>query len=412
MDDQAELSADLDRHLREVLSAELAENLLPVTEFRLAPGRVVALLPNPVWGDVFRDHAAEIVRAWLVPSGLALHQVVVRDAPASVRRGQRFSDFLQDPGNQLALAACRRVVDAPGLEHNPLYLHGPAGTGKSHLLAAVAAEFGDMVAADAVVRIDGTEFVAREAQQLADGAASELKARLDQAALICFDRIEALAGRALAQEVLFSLINEALDRGTQMVFAGHRPPQRLDDFAERVTSRLAWGLAVPLEVPQSETRSAVLAQLIGPLAEVLGAAELTQLVDHFAPDMHQVAKLAERLLAGERPSARSELASFDRIVRVVADHYGLRPADIAGQRRLRAVAHARQVALLLGRRLTSHSLVALGGMVGGRDHSTVLYGIRMVEERLEKDEDFVREIADLTRQVLGRAVADGEVAMR
>jgi chromosomal replication initiator protein len=399
------LSAALGAHLATVVPPELAEVLLQAVRFRVAHGRAIAVLPNPVWREVFRDHAAEAARSWLKERGLTLHVAAMVDAPSAVARSvQRFGDFLQDPGNQLALAACRRVVEAPGLEHNPLYLHGPPGCGKSHLLAAVISEYRESLDASAVVELDGPTFVAREAQRLAEGERSELHERIERAALVSLDRVEALAGRAMAQEALFSLVNDALERGTQLVLAGAAAPQKLPGFVERVASRLAWGLSVAMEAPQIETRLALLTRLAGAAAAEIDAQELTGLVESYAPDMHQVVRLAERLIAGERPGRRTEMASFDRIVQAVADRYGLRPGDIAGQRRLREIARARQVALLLGRRLTSHSLMALGGMVGGRDHSTVLHAVRTAEERASQDSEFARELSELTQEILGQSV--------
>lgn len=400
-DANTEMTEALTRHLASVLPPELAEVLLAAVRFRASPGRIMAVAPNPVWRDVFRDHAVAEARAWLKSRDMALHVVAMLDVPSAAReRAQRFQDFLQDPGNQLALTACRRVVEAPGLEHNPLYLHGPAGCGKSHLLAAVAAEYREALDAQAVVELDGPSFVARDAQQLAEGTHPALRERIERAALVVLDRVEALSGRAMAQEALFSLVNEALERGTQLVFAGAAAPQKLEGFAERVASRLAWGLSVAIEPPQIETRLALLARLAGPSGAEIPADELTRLVETSAPDMHHIARLAERLAAGERPDRRAEMASFDRIMQTVADRYELRPGDIAGQRRLKEIARARQVALLLGRRLTGHSLAALGGMVGGRDHSTVLYAIRSAEERVASDSEFAREIAELTQEVL------------
>jgi chromosomal replication initiator protein len=401
--DSEATTAQLLRALRKTLPSELSEVLLPTIRWRGASGRMVAVLPNPVWRDVFREHAADTVRALLKGKGLGLHIVCRRDIEQAARvAGRRLDNFLQDPGNQLALTACRRAVEAPGLEHNPLYLHGPPGCGKSHLLAAIAAEYRTSLDDGAAVEITGPDFVAREAQQLAERSQSPLRLRLEQAAVICFDGVEALTHRALAQEELFHLINSSLERGQQLVFSGSLPPRKLHGIEDRLVTRLAWGLAVAIEPPHAETRLALLRQLAGPAAGEIDAEELARLVDTFAPDMHQVVKLAERLAEGERPGAVSEVASFDRIVQAVADRFGLRPGDLSGKRRHREVARARQVALLLGRRLTGHSLDALGGMIGGRDHSTVLYSIRQAEARLKKDKDLARELTELTQQILGR----------
>jgi chromosomal replication initiator protein len=401
--DSAAAGPHLLRALARDLPPELAEVLLPTLQLKAAAGRLVAVLPNPVWRDVFREHAAEIARALLKSRGLGLHVVCRLDLPAQgMGQGSRLDDVLLDPGNQLALTACRRAVEAPGLEHNPLYLHGPAGSGKSRLLAGIASEYRALLDEPSVVEFIGSDFVAREAQQLSQRGKSALRTRLERAAVIVFDGVDALSNRALAQEELFHLINSALERGQQLVLAGSLPPRKLPGIEDRLVTRLAWGLAVAIEPPQVETRLALLRRLAGPAAAEVPADELARMVDTFAPDMHQVVRLAERLREGERPGAGSEFASFDRIVQAVADRYGLRPGDLSGKRRHREVARARQIALLLGRRLTGHSLDALGGMIGGRDHSTVLYSIRQAEGRLAKDQALARELNELTQEVLGR----------
>jgi chromosomal replication initiator protein len=389
--------------LAQALPAEIAEVLLPPLRLRANASRLVVVVPNPVWRDVFHELAAERLRTLLKAKGLSLQVICRLDvAERSTASEQRFATFLQDPGNQLALTACRRAVEAPGLEHNPLYLHGPTGCGKTHLLTAVAAEYRAMLDDHAVVAFSGPDFVAREAQRLAERGSSPLRQRLEKAALLLIDGIDALANRALAQEELFHLINSGLERGQQIVIAGSAAPRKLPGFEDRLVTRLAWGLSVAIEPPHAETRLALLRRLGDQAANDIPADELARLVDTFAPDMHQVVKLAERLREGERPGVGADYASFDRIVQVVAERYDLRPGDLSSKRRHREVAQARQLALLLGRRLTGHSLDALGGMIGGRDHSTVLYSIRQAEERVAADKDLQRDVAEMTQRILDR----------
>jgi len=397
------LISDATEHLRSTLPATLTDVLLPALRLRVVGNRLMAMLTNLAWLEVFQAHAAESLRSWSSSRGLELNAMARSGAEVDTAGGatQRFTDFLRDPGNQLALTASRRVVEAPGLEHNPLYLHGPAGCGKSHLLSAVAAEFRQMLGEHAVVTFDGPSFVARDAQQLAERGSTPLRLALSHAAVVIVDQIEALANRTLAQEELFHLINSCLERGQQLVFAGADAPRKLPGFEDRLVTRLGWGLAVAIEPALAESRLGLLRRLAGPAAEDMEASELARLVDTLAPDMHHVVRLAERLREGERVSVGTDMASFDRILQVVAEHFELRPSDIAGKRRLREVAQARQFTLLLGRRLTAHSLVALGGMVGGRDHSTVLYSIRQAEERLAEEPEQQRIIAALTQKILG-----------
>jgi chromosomal replication initiator protein len=388
----------LRRQIAAGLPAELAEVLVPALRLRLAGDRLVVAAHSQPWIEALRAHAAPVLARVAGEAGLTL---AIDDGGVALAPLQTFAAWREDPGNRLALAACRRVAQAPGIEHNPLYLHGPAGTGKSHLLTALAAETVAAVGEGLVMMCSGDAFVTEWAPALARRGADPLQARLDRAALVAIDGIDALAGRALAQEELFHLLNAGLERGTQIAVTGRQAPQRLAGVEDRIATRLSWGLVVALEPPSVETRIAVLRDLC-PAATGLDPGELARMVDIFAPDMHQTVRLAERLAMGERPGQHGAGIGFDRIMTVVAEGYGVRPADLAGPGRERRISRARQAALLLGRRFTGHSLVALGGMVGGRDHATVLYAIRTAEERLAGDPAEARQLAEITRRLLGQ----------
>lgn len=397
--------AELARHLRQALPAEVAEIALPALRLRAGRRRVLAVACSPAWRAVLHRLVADEARRFLAARGLEFQLAIAGDAvePGPAAGGADLAGFLSDPGNQLALAAARRVVEAPGLEHNPLYLHGPAGCGKSHLAAAVAGEYRAVLGdGDCALAVDGAGFVAEWAQRLAERREDGLRARIAAAALVVVDGVDALAGHQLAQEELFHLINACLDRGQQLLFTGRAPPRRLPGFEERLATRLGWGLAVAIELPHPETRIALLRRLAGPAAPDDAAA--ARLVEAAAPDMHRVVALARQLAAGEAPEALrggEGMVSFDRIVQVVAARCGLRAGDLTGQRRHKGVNQARGLALLLGRRLTGHSLEALGGMVGGRSHATVLHAVRQAEARLEGDPALRREIEGWTQEMLG-----------
>jgi chromosomal replication initiator protein len=409
---------DTVQRLRSALTADLApevaEILLSVLVVQQDPDGLILQVPNAAWAQVARSLALPSAQRWAeraVP-GMSVRIIDLDSttpvAPAYGSKIHVFADFLADPGNQIALATCRRVVEQPGLEHNPLYLHGPAGSGKSHLLQAVCHEYRHMLGADAAVLLTGTEFVASGAQELSQRtseAAPEgsLRGRLEAAAVIALDGVDALGGRDLAQEELFHIINSALDRGAQLLFAARQPPRRLPQFTERLASRLAWGLTVGLDAPHLETRVALVRRIAGSHVSNVDIGQLTALIEAQAPDMHQAVILAERLRRGGielTAASRPVGAGFDRIVQVVADHFSLRPGDLTGQRRHSEIVHARGLALLLGRRLTNHSMESLGGMVGGRDHTTVLHALRSTEAKLTADPALQRTLDELTRRVL------------
>lgn len=396
------------RLLFRYLPPELAEVLLPAVRWRGEDDRLTAVVPNPTWAALVEERCRPLLAALLAERGAVLNVLCrqeVAEGPGERRPG--FDNLIEHPGNQFAASACRRILDAPGAEHNPLYLHGPAGSGKTHLVASLEREFTALVGPEAVVRLTGADWVGRHAQELAERGDTPLRRRLDEAVAVLLDDVGELAGRQLAQEQLFHLINHALERGQQVVATGPCPPRQLR-LEDRLSTRLGMGLAVPLDPPPIETRLALLRQVAGPAADVIEAGDLTRLVETLAPDMHHVIALAARLRSGEAPLAGGATAvSFDRVLECVAARYDVRPRDITGQRRHRAVVQARQLALMLGRRLTGKSLDALGGMVGGRDHSTVLYSIRQAEERTAGDAAFAATVDTLTQEILARPTASG-----
>jgi chromosomal replication initiator protein len=158
-------------------------------------------------------------------------------------------------------------------------------------------------------------------------------------------------------------------------------------------------LVIGIEPAHLETRMAVILRRGGNAAQAMTSAALVSLIEARAPDMHQAVALADHLAQhGEFP--QTGVVGFDRILATVADRCQLRPGDLTGKRRDRETSVARGLALLLGRRLTDHSLQALGGMVGGRDHATVLHSLRTTEERIATDPAIRQLYEELARSVV------------
>lgn len=390
------------RFLNKHLDTEIAEVLLPIINWRHTKTGVTAILPNPIWEDVFLRFAADGLRQSLESKGLKLrHRCRQHNTEQEQLRQLHFENYLRDPGNEFALSACKRVIDAPGIEHNPLYLYGPSGCGKSHLINACKSEYEQLMGADSVLVFSGPRFVNRDAHRLAERTETDIRKNIEAAAVILFDDVDPLTNRSLAQEELFHLINNSMEKGQQLIFTGSDVPQRLN-LEERLATRLGWGLSVGIEAPLTETRLAFLQELAGDVLNDLDSNELAHVVDTTAPNMHHVMQLSERLLDGEDIMRNEDQASFDSILDSVGNHFNVRPGDIIGKRQTKDIVRARQAALLLGRRLTRHNLESLGGMVGGRDHSTVIYSIREAEKRIKNDEQFQRDIQSLTQDVLNK----------
>jgi chromosomal replication initiator protein len=377
----AALAARLPTHLVEVLAPAIRV-VRTADGLRLAPR-------SAAWAEVIERHAAGVVAGLDHPLGLDPGT----DRPvAAAQPTTTFATTLADPGNRMALAACRRAVEAPGLEHNPLYLHGGPGTGKSHLLSAAAHEARRTLGDAAVLVLSAQDLVATAAQELSEGRQGPLRESLDRAMIVIIDDVDVLAGRNLAQEELFHLINRALDHGQQLILAGSQPPRRLADIEDRLTTRLAWGLVVALEPTHLETRVALVRRLAGQAGNDQGD-DLTALVERIGTDLHRATALGRRLAAGEPVEPVATAVAVEAIIDLVAARLHLRPGDIAGKRRHRPVVTARQLVLWLARRHTSHGLIGLGALVGGRDHTTIMHALREAERRRTEDAVF-RDLAD------------------
>lgn len=391
----------LQRKLRRELPAAIADVLLPALTWRISKRRVTISVSNPLWREVFDQYASKLCQQTVESSGRQL--TVLSPDPlenSHDKRKRTFKEFLTDPGNQFALATCRSICDAPGMLHNPLYIYGPPGVGKSHLISAIVHHFHQSLGNESAVYWSGREFVDTIVHQLAQRDQGSLHPTLQQASLIAVDDLEEIGDRAVAQEELYLLINHALEMGQQLVFGSRLPPRRIAHIEDRVSTRLSWGLCIGIDPPANETKSRFLRSVAGSFADDLSSNEISNLLRNYGNDMHHVLELGKRLATGERPEFDTPRASFDRILATVADSLGIRAGDIAGKGRQRQLVQARQASLLLGRLLTNHSLVALGGMVGGRDHSTVLHSLRQAQLRIDEDAQFAAWINDLQQEIL------------
>jgi chromosomal replication initiator protein len=230
------------------------------------------------------------------------------------------------------------------------------------------------------------------------GVIAKIRSSLESAAILGLDGIEILGNLPLAQETCYSLINQCLDEGRQVVATSQVVPKQIASLESRLLTRLMAGLLIAIDAPLVETRSAYLRSLIGARFDQQDPIRLQEILKTRVFTMRQVEDLARRLDAGERLAA--PLAALDAIVRVVAAHYQIRPQDLTSASRERACSLARQTALLLARRLTNYSLVGLGSMTGGRDHSTVIYAIRTAEKRAENDPTYAALVETLSQKAL------------
>jgi chromosomal replication initiator protein len=329
-----------------------------------------------------------------------------------------FERFVVGTNNQLAVAASRAVAEKPAKMYNPLFLYGGVGLGKTHLMHAVGHRILADDATRRVIYLSAEQFTNELVSSIQQGTMAAFRRRFRDMDLLLLDDVQFLEGKESTQEEFFHTFNALYDAQRQIVLTSDRPPKELRGLEERLVSRFEWGLVADIQPPDLETRMAILRkkasddgltlddEVIAYIAHSCKASvrELEGAVIKllaFSSLTHQeiTPALAHTALLGMLSRARDEgpVLSPERIQETVARRWRVRPDALASKRRTKDVTVPRQVAMYLIKEALGTSLVQIGELFGGRDHSTVIHSIRKVEEEMERDPDF-RKLVEETRQ--------------
>lgn len=363
------------------------------------------------------SNGAAASRADPAPSGDTAGDVI-QTAPLEARF--TFDSFVVGKPNELAHAAARRVAEGGPVTFNPLVLYGGVGLGKTHLMHAIAWELRARQPELNVLYLSAEQFMYRFVQALRERKMMDFKHLFRSVDVLMVDDVQFIAGKDSTQEEFFHTFNALVDQNKQIIISADRAPGEIKELEDRVRSRLQCGLVVDLHPTDYELRLGILqskvqqhrdtypgleiapgvleflAQRISTNVRVLEGA-LTRLFA-FASlvgreiDMELTQDcLADVLRASERK------ITVEEIQRRVSDYYNIRLSDMIGPKRLRSFARPRQVAMYLAKQLTSRSLPEIGRRFGGRDHTTVMHGVRRIEELKQTDGQMAEDVEMLRR---------------
>jgi chromosomal replication initiator protein len=323
-----------------------------------------------------------------------------------------FERFVIGAGNRVAHAAALAVAEAPSEAYNPLFLHGPPGLGKTHLLAAIA-HYLHANAPSLSVRYTTAECFTNEfVGALRCSGSERFKSRYRDLDVLLVDDVQFLQGKQRTEEEFFHTFNALYEGGSQLVLSADRLPSELSTLAARLRDRFEWGLTVAVEPPDLPTRLTVLHRLADEAgvdeADHDALSELARRIDANVRRLHgaltrvvahaslTAKPLSPELIAELVPSSGSEgPTTVEEIQRRVAAACGVSRADLVGASRVAPALRARQMAILLTRELTDLSLPQIGRLYGGRDHSTVLNSLRRAAASVAEDADFAQRVAEL-----------------
>jgi len=337
-----------------------------------------------------------------------------------------FDSFVEGHGNAFALAIARQAAAWADGHFNPIFFCGPYGYGKTHLLNAIAWEAQRLRPDARVVYLTAERFLSTFVRATQDRTMAAFKDSLRNADMLLIDDVQFVGGKAGTQEELLSTLTALIEDGKKIVLSADRPPMALTEVEPRLRSHLASGLTCPVEPADRALKLAVARNRIEALARlgvVSGEAQaevLEHLVDRTPGSMRELEGAVNTLaaVAGARLSALSvdeaqallgsalrggpeRRITVDEIQKTVADHFSLKQADLLSERRTRAVARPRQIAMWLCKQHTTRSYPDIGRRFGGRDHTTVLHGVRKIAELMALDDQIARDVETLTRKLRG-----------
>ena len=329
-----------------------------------------------------------------------------------------FDNFVVGPSNRLAHGAALAVSNHPGSVYNPLFIYGPPGVGKTHLLYAIANSIKAKNPDTKIVYIKGDQFTTELIQAIQTGKNIEFRSKYREADLFLIDDIQFIAGKETTQEEFFHTFNKLYEEHKQIVMTSDRKPSDMLTLEDRLKTRFEWGLLADIQPPDYETRMAILKNKAIHLGLNLTDDVCNYIAINITNNVRQIEGTVKKIMAyRDLNNMPLDLANISRaiddmfkvegnalptpnlIISQVCKFYSVDEVALRGSQKSKGISEPRQVAMYLVRKLTNMSLPEIGQQFA-KDHSTVLYAIRKVEVALKNgDENLQNNIRDITANI-------------
>ncbi|MCB2189468.1 MAG: chromosomal replication initiator protein DnaA [Deltaproteobacteria bacterium] len=439
----SELWQGVSEHLRAQLGIQEYETWIAPLGLRREGSQAVILAPNRFFIDWIREH-------YLSHIALALHRVTgqqmdvsfeVTDGgfdessvmaavetlestpPTLLNPLYTFANFVVGTCNELAHAACQAVSQQPGKHYNPLFLFGGAGLGKTHLVTAVGNYILLHHKNKRVHYCTSEAFTNELIQAVRFDGMNRFQEKYRQMDCLIMEDVQFLAGRERTQEEFFHTFNTLYETGRQIIITSDKAPRDISGLEQRLCTRFESGLLCDLQPPDEETKVAILQRKSREKGLELSRQVAFFLARQPETNVRVLEGYLTRILAVSRfqgvevtldlarrvvgPLVGERRVGVEEVLKAVSSRYGLKVSDLKSGRKTRDVTHPRQVAMYLARRLTRSSFPEIGRALGGKDHSTVVKGVKKIEEMLGKEPNLAEDVRDLERELLGGGYMPG-----
>ena len=328
-----------------------------------------------------------------------------------------FDNFIVGSSNKFAHAACYAVAKHPAQAYNPLFIYGPSGIGKTHLLYAITNEIKKNNPNIKVLYIKGDDFTNQMIESLANKEMALFHEKYRKCDVLLIDDIQFIAGKTSTQEEFFHTFNSLYEAHKQIILTSDRPPREIQTLEDRLKTRFEWGLIADIQPPDLELRIAILKKKAEQVNIKLPEDVLTFLAENLRSNVRQIEGAIKKLgalcflsgktisletaegciaelLGGEEPAS----VTVEKIFAAVYKKYGISKEDLIGQKRNKEIAATRHIANYLIREITEMSYPNIA-KIFGRNHSTVISSIEIVEKKIKNDKAFELEIENLKKEI-------------
>ncbi|MBQ7779100.1 MAG: chromosomal replication initiator protein DnaA [Clostridia bacterium] len=331
-----------------------------------------------------------------------------------------FDSFVVGESNKFAHAAAQSVSNHPARQANPLFIYGPSGLGKTHLLYAIANKLKENFPSYKVVYVKGEEFLNQMIDSISRAITHEFREKYRQADVLLIDDIHFIAGKASAQEEFFNTFNHLYENGKQIILVSDVPPRDIDRLEERLRTRFECGVIADINPPDFELRAAIVKKKVEKLGVTFPEEVINYIAENLTDNVRQLegavkrisaqciltgaevsVDLAIRCISDQVVGSEPVTVTIDKILSMVSQKYGITVDDLKSRKRTSNIASARHISVYIIKKLTDRSLPAIG-RVFGRDHTTIINSIETVEKRMATESAFDAEIKDLINRIKKR----------
>ncbi len=329
-----------------------------------------------------------------------------------------FDTFIVGSSNNFAYAACKAVATQQNGSYNPLFIYGPSGLGKTHLLTAIKNEVSRVYPDKNIISITSEIFTNELIAAISTKTINSFHNKYRRADVLLVDDIQFIAGKESTQEEFFHTFNELYQVGKQIVLTSDRPPKDIKTLEDRLKSRFEWGLLTDISPPDFETRIAIINRKADLLQIEIPSDVSEFIANRLKTNIRQlegaVKKIkAYKLMVGSPPSisvAQTVIkeilndnqpvpVTVERIIEEVSKTYSVSAEDIRSNKRSANISFARQAAIYIVREITQMSLAPIGEEFGGRDHSTIVYALKQMEKQMQTDSRQKAIIEDIIKNI-------------